>query len=100
MTLTKIFKIEDNFDLLIHCAALTPYKSKMSKKMIKLNFQGLTKILHSKSKFKAIILLSTMSVYGKINSNIVSEKTKKNKPDYYGKSKIYMENYLSKFCKK
>lgn len=96
----KNFKIEDNFDLLIHCAALTPYKSKMSKKMIKLNFQGLTKILHSKSKFKAIILLSTMSVYGKINSNIVSEKTKKNKIDYYGKSKIYMENYLSKFCKK
>ena len=47
------------------------------KKMIKLNFQGLTKILHSKSKFKAIILLSTMSVYGKINSNIVSEKTGK-----------------------
>ena len=68
--------------------------------MISLNVNGLKKILNSKSSFKKIVLLSTMSVYGEIKSNFVTENTKKKNLDKYGKSKLEMEKLLLKFCKK
>ena len=94
------FLIKENFDLLIHCASLTPYKYKISNAFINLNFEGLKKILYSKSRFKKIVLLSSLSVYGKINNNILSENYKKKKINAYGISKIKMEKLLISYCKK
>lgn len=94
------FNIKNNFDLFIHCASLTPNNFKVSKKMIDLNVQGLSKILNSDSNFKKIILFSTLSVYGSISSGIVNEKTKKKNVSNYGISKIKMEIILKNFCKR
>ena len=44
---------------------------------MKLNVEGFKKILKSKSSFKKIVLLSTISVYGNIDKQIINEKTKK-----------------------
>jgi len=93
------FKLKKNFDLFIHCASLTPYKFKMSKRMIDLNVSGLSKILRSGSKFKNIVLFSTMSVYGKISSKILNENSNKKQLNDYGRSKLIMENLLKNYCK-
>ncbi len=94
------FKLSKNFDLLIHCASLTPYKHKISKKKMILNLVGLKKILNSKCNFKNIVLLSTVSIYGRINDKILHENTKKNKVNAYGVSKLKMEKLLVDYCKK
>jgi len=94
------FKLAENFDLLIHCASLTPYKNKISKKKMNLNLEGLKKILYSNSNFKNIVLLSTVSVYGKINNKILHENTTRNNVNAYGVSKFKMEKILTNYCKK
>jgi nucleoside-diphosphate-sugar epimerase len=94
------FSIKEDFDLLIHCASLTPYKYKISDTFINLNLIGLKKILYSDSRFRKIVLLSSLSVYGKINNNILSENYKKESIDAYGISKLKMEKLLINYCKK
>lgn len=96
----KKFQLKENFDLLIHCAALTPYKHKISSNVMKLNVDGFKKILNSKSQFKKIVLLSTVSVYGNIDNKIINENTSKKQVNAYGYSKIKMEEILIKYCKK
>ena len=93
------FTLKKNFDLFVHCASITPYKDKISKKMLHLNTQGLIKILRSQSSFKKIVLLSTMNVYGDITAKVVNENTKKKKVNLYGISKIKMEKILKDYCK-
>jgi nucleoside-diphosphate-sugar epimerase len=94
------FLFNEKFDHLIHCAAITPVKTKDNKKMIFDNLQGLKNILESKSSFGSIVLISTVSVYGEITTNLITEKTKSKKLENYGKSKILMEKYLKKNKKK
>tara|TARA_Y100001958_G_C21233079_1_gene559048 strand:+ start:1609 stop:2490 length:882 start_codon:yes stop_codon:yes gene_type:complete len=94
------FLLKKRFDHLIHCAAITPVKTKDNKKIILDNLQGLKNILESKSSFGSIVLISTVSVYGKITTNLITEKTKSKKISNYGKSKILMEKYLKKNKKK
>ena len=47
-----------------------------------------------------IVLLSTVSIYGKINTKSINERTKINEQDDYGKTKFIMENDLKKFSRK
>lgn len=96
----KSFKIKKDFDLLIHCAALTPYKYNSFNESMNLNLVGFNKILNSKSNFKNIVLLSTMSVYGIVDKKNVHENTKKNKINAYGLSKLKMEKILINHSKK
>lgn len=96
----KKFLINENFDLLIHCASLTPYKYKISNEVMRLNVEGFKKILTSKSKFKTIVLLSTVSVYGNIENKILNENIKKKNINAYGYSKLKMEELLIEYCKK
>ena len=94
------FLLKERFDHLIHCAAITPVKTKDNKKIILDNLQGLKNILESKSSFGSVVLISTVSVYGEITTNLITEKTKPKKISNYGKSKILMEKYLKKNKKK
>jgi len=96
---SSTLRLTDKFDIWIHLASLTPTKDKISKLMVKKNTIGLKKVLNSNCNFKKIVLLSTISVYGNIRSNLINEKTKFNKPNYYGKSKIQMENILKEYAK-
>lgn len=95
----KIF-LNINIETLIHCAAATPLKFYSKKDYEIINVQGLKKILKFCNKeTKYIILLSTISVYGRINSKIISEKTPLRGNTEYAKSKIKMENQLKIFGK-
>ena len=94
------FKLAESFDLLIHCASLTPYKHKISRNKMDLNLEGLKKIIYSGCNYKNIILLSTVSVYGKITNKVLHENTKRKNVNAYGISKFKMEKMLTNYCKK
>ena len=61
---------------------------------------GIKHILNSEVNFKSIILLSTMSVYGNVKKKTIFLNSKKNKLNYYGKSKLDMENFVKSYSKK
>jgi len=96
----KKLNLNEEIDYLIHLAASTPTNSKVNKKMLLTNKSGIIKILNNNFNFKSLILISTLSVYGKITKKILNENYKPYKINYYGKSKIQMENYLKKYAKK
>ncbi len=88
---------------LIHAAAAVPHKTKSKNDYQKTNIDGLKKLLFQINKnnsLKKIIFISTMSVYGKINTQKVDEKYIPFKQDDYGISKSRMEIIIKKFCKK
>ena len=96
----KKIKLNEDFDHLIHAAAITPTNSKINKSMYNLNMLGIKQILNSDVNLKSIILLSTMSVYGDIKKKTICLNSKKNKLNYYGKSKLDMENFVKSYSKK
>lgn len=101
--LKKKLKIKDKkIDVLVHCASAIPSQSLSKKEMIKINYLGFKNLLEQslKLKCKKIILLSTMSIYGKIKKKVISEQTSPNTQDSYGLSKFKMEQYLKKKSKK
>jgi nucleoside-diphosphate-sugar epimerase len=100
--LDKKIILNDDFDIIVHCASAIPDYNLTKKKLRKTNVVGFRKILNSINKKKKIkiILLSSLSVYGKINSKKVTEKTSINNSDFYGKTKFLMEKDLIKFSKK
>lgn len=94
-------KKENKIDALIHCASAIPSYNLTDDQIIKINVDGFRNLLDAciKKKCSKIVLLSTMSIYGKINSKTISENTKINKPSAYGHSKLSMEKYLKKKTK-
>ena len=99
--LQKKVNINFRFDTFIHCAAATPLKYYNKKEYKMININGLKKILKfCNNGVKSIILLSTLSVYGKIGSKIISENTPLRGSSEYAKSKIKMEQELRSFSKK
>ena len=96
----KKLNINEEIDYLIHLAASTPTNSKINKNMLLSNKLGLKKILNTNFNFKSLVLISTLSVYGKIKKKVLNENQKPHKINFYGKSKIEMENHLKKFAKK
>lgn len=99
LDLKKKFILNYKFDVLIHCASATPVRFYTKEDYIKINIQGFKKILKFCEKTKYIILLSSIAVYGKINTKIISEKTNLKGNTEYAKSKIKMENQLKIFGK-
>ena len=101
--LKKKLRIKDKkIDALVHCASAIPSQSLSEREMLRINFEGFKSLvkLSVKLKCKKIILLSTMSIYGKVKTKIISEQTKINNQDGYGLSKFKMEQYLEKVSKK
>ena len=96
----KKLNLNEDINQVIHLAASTPTNSKVNKKMLLTNKSGIIKILNNNFNFKSLILISTLSIYGKITKKILNENYKPYKINYYGKSKIQMENYLKKYAKK
>ena len=104
----KIIKIDlknqinltEKFDVLVHCASLVPALNPTKKMYDQVNYHGFKKLISLCNKMNChnIVLISTMSVYGKINSKTITEKTNFKNPDEYGNTKIKMEKILKKFC--
>ena len=86
-------------DLLIHCSAATPNNTisddifnsnrKIDNQLVK---------MASKKDIKHIVYLSTMAIYGEIESKTISEKNIPNKPTPYGLSKYIGEEQISTFA--
>ena len=100
--LKKKIKLSENYDILIHCASAIPSDKISSKQMMNINYYGFTKLVNNalKNNCKKIILISTMSVYGKISQKFINEKHRRKPIDAYGKSKKMMEDYLMNISKK
>ena len=99
INLEKKISIKHKISSLIHCASIVPADGLSENKTFTKNikfFNNLLKIC-KKNSCKKIILISTISVYGKF-SGIINEKTKINPIDAYAKSKLEMEKILKKFC--
>jgi nucleoside-diphosphate-sugar epimerase len=101
LDLEKKFNINFKVDCLIHCASAIPSENLSDKKMMNTNYFGFKKLASQaiKNGCKKIILISTMSVYGKINSDKVDLKTKIRPIDAYGRSKFKSEQYLMKLSR-
>jgi len=102
LDLSKKIKFSKKIDTLIHCASAIPSYEISDKKMIDINYLGFKSLLSQaiKNNCKKVILISTMSVYGKINLKNITENTKTKPIDAYGKSKLMMENLLIKESRK
>ena len=102
LDLDKEIKIKNDFSFIVHCASAIPDYNLSKAKLKKTNIDGFRNLLNyvNKKKIKKIILLSSLSVYGKINSKQVTEKTSINNPDFYGRTKFIMEKDLIEFSKK
>lgn len=101
LDLTKNFKIYEQIDALVHCASAIPDDKLSNRLMMKTNYIGFKRLLSelSNTNCKKIILISTLSIYGNINCKTLTEKYKGKKLCQYGKTKLLMENYLSRFSK-
>ena len=98
--LEKKIKFNNYFNVLIHCASKIP-NDKINKKNFKANIKMTNNLLKlcKEYKCKRIIYLSTMSVYGKIKSQIVHENLNSKNIDLYGLSKKISENKILSFAK-
>jgi len=91
--------VNNNFDTIIHLAAIVPIKkvNQNKKKALDVNYYGTKKIvdLAIKYKIKWFFYSSTSHVYSSKNKKI-SEKDKVKPISYYGSTKILSENYIIK----
>ena len=91
-------------NILIHCAALVHKRSKdlSRENYFKINYAGTKNILSflHKKWLKQIIFLSTVSVYGGLNQEIIQDENSAPDPeDFYGESKVAAENEIREFSK-
>jgi nucleoside-diphosphate-sugar epimerase len=99
--LSQNFNLKFDYDFLVHCASIVPVKNFLKSEYTNINVNGFKKLLKicKEKNVRKIVLLSSLSVYGKIKKTSVTEETKLIKPDEYGKSKIKMEYLLKNYCK-
>jgi UDP-glucose 4-epimerase len=100
--LLNYIKFDETCDVIIHCSAKSPEKNEFNYTDYKNNIL-ITKNLieYSKNnKPKKIIFLSSLSIYGKIITKKVNEKTRILSSDLYGKSKLECENLFKEISKK
>ena len=94
--LTKEFDIPNRFDALVHCAAEIPALCLDQEILYRSNLY-VAKNMFEKAlsvKAKSVIFMSSMSVYGLISEELVTENTIINSPDAYGQSKLDAETIL------
>ena len=87
--------LNNKYDLLIHAAAATPNNSP-KESIYDLNISIDSDLLDfiNLGNVKHIVYLSTMAIYGKINTKVINENTPSNEPDSYGHSKLMGEELL------
>ncbi|MCC6721094.1 MAG: NAD-dependent epimerase/dehydratase family protein [Bacteroidia bacterium] len=96
----------ENINIVIHSAGkahVIPKTEKEKKDFFLVNIQGthnLIKSLESSTSLKSFIFISSVSVYGLIKGNDITEDYPLNAYDSYGKSKIEAEKLVKDFCKR
>ncbi len=101
LDLSKKFYLNFKVDCLIHCASAIPSENLSEKTIMITNYYGFKKLALQaiKNGCKKIIFISTMSVYGKLNTCKIDLNTKIRPVDAYGRSKFKSEQYLVKLSK-
>lgn len=100
----KVIKFIEKYDLVIHAAGKAHFIPKTNddeKLFFNLNVNGTRNLLDSltiNSIPKYFVFISSVSVYGLTEGNLIHESTKLNADDPYGKSKIIAENIVQKWC--
>jgi nucleoside-diphosphate-sugar epimerase len=81
------------FDAIVHCAATHPVSGASLEKTIRDNVPPMLALVEMARVWnvKAFILLSSISVYGKITDPVVEESTPRISPDVYGSTKYLCE---------
>jgi nucleoside-diphosphate-sugar epimerase len=97
---TKNYKSIHNkhiYDLVILCAPSS--KMWVANKFPKKDYSNIKKIINvlKKIKIKKIVLISTIEVYGKKNNKTELNKVNKYSNTYYGKNRIYLEEFIKNF---
>jgi nucleoside-diphosphate-sugar epimerase len=84
-------------DYCIHAAGLSPHQSNKAEDFDRVNCQGTSELIKilGKTKCQGLIFLSGMSVYGKVSTSFVDERTACTSPSSYGLSKLKAEKLLS-----
>lgn len=84
-------------DYCIHAAGLSPHQSNKAEDFDRVNCQGTSELIKilGKTKCQGLIFLSGMTVYGKLSTELVDERTKCISPNPYGLSKLNAEKLLS-----
>ena len=95
----KKWVLDNEFETIIHLAAIVPIKTvnQNKKKALQVNFDGTKHLVDAilKSKIKWFFFASTSHVYSSSKKKI-SESFPKNPTSYYGKTKLLAENYIIK----
>jgi len=95
-------KLNGNYDIVVHAAgkAHSIINSKKEKKLIKkINYYGTKNLLNNlkNKKIKSFIFISTVSVYGIEQGNLINEKYSLNGTSSYASSKILAEREVMKW---
>jgi len=88
--------LPDRFDVLIHCAAETPSRCPDHDQLRASNVESAEAVFTQAraAGARAVVFLSSMSVYGEINVPVVTEALRPVNPDPYGMSKAQGEALL------
>lgn len=81
------------FEAVVHCAATHPVSGASLEKTIRDNVPPILHLMEAARywKIKAFVLLSSISVHGKISEPVLSERTPRTNPDAYGSTKYLCE---------
>lgn len=97
---TILKKNQLQIDIIIHCSSKTPVSKHKTKNIYSNNILQMKNILNIKQNLRKFIFLSTMSVYGEINTKYVKETYRGKNINPYGLSKLKCEEMLREFTKK
>ena len=81
------------FETVIHCAATHPVSGASLEKTIRDNIPPMLYLMEASRywKTKAFVLLSSISVHGKVSEPVLNESTPRTNPDAYGSTKYLCE---------
>ncbi|MDA9664032.1 SDR family oxidoreductase, partial [Candidatus Pelagibacter sp.] len=92
-------KLKSKIDVLIHCAFIHEFsKKKTYKDYVSSNIIGLKNIIEfaNKKKIKSFIYLSSVTIYGEIKEDSLTDNNKFINPSILGASKILSEKMIEK----
>jgi nucleoside-diphosphate-sugar epimerase len=93
--------IEDDFDAIIHSAALVPKNANedIASHMVQVNIQGTINLLEKFTRSSKIIFISTLETYGQ-SHNEINVNSAQNPESFYGASKVAAEKFSSVYSLK
>lgn len=94
-------QIEEDIDIVVHAAARSAWPGVSVDNFISDNIIATRNLVafSVEKKVKKFILFSSISVYGKINADLLDESTSIVNPQAYGLSKLICEEILNEACK-